>query len=262
MKLQQRFFGVIATIAIGDRDAFFNAIARAREMDGVGTIELRLDPFGSSISEMSEVLEGIPDAIGDHQAILTLRSVEEGGKSNSDYFQKLEFWQGLPDGLRELIADPESNVFVDWDYSFVGTVCQNAEEMPFPWAKIGCSWHSFRDRGHYAPHASRMLRHMEATPAWAFLKIATMVYDQTMQMMELEHSLLAKSRKDTRPLIAFGMGKSGTSSRFDCLKWGSAGTYGYMPGLEPAAPGQVSVVELYTDDRVKAVLKKHSAGVM
>ncbi len=56
------------------------------------------------------------------------------------------------------------------------------------------------------------------------------------------------------------MGELATRERFRCVRDGSWATYGYVPGLNPTAAGQVSIYELIDDHDVREDLKLR--GVM
>ena len=146
-----------------------------------------------------------------------------------------------------MISNPRSNVFVDWSLDLVQH-CSD-QEPPFPWKKIGCSWHDFQATPENLPV---ILRSLEATKARAFLKLVTMA-----TCGEDVHRVRAlfENRYDKRPLIAFAMGEIGMQSRRECLGWGSAGTYGYIPGSHRTAPGQLSIAELLQDPQVREALK-------
>jgi 3-dehydroquinate dehydratase type I len=157
---------------------------------------------------------------------------------------------GLPEPLFKLIFSKDSNVYVDWDLNFVKYVMETVNKPVFLWEKVGCSLH-FLDRT--PDRLPAFLHTMQQTSAQAFFKIVTKATqpEDSQKIWNLFH----KRNGDSRPLIAFAMGEIGMESRFKCLSFGSAGTYGYIDGRQSAAPGQVPFHQLMADLRIRDYLR-------
>ncbi len=234
-------FGVIASIVEPTAPRLVHALSKTLHAQ---TCEIRLDCLNPY--KINHVLAGLPSLIS-MPTILTLRSKEQGGSEVIPLEEQLNFWRTLPKNLCELINRSTSEVFVDWSLDLVQHCSDH--EPPFPWSKIGCSWHDFQKTPENLP---AILKNLEATKAMAFLKLVTMATrEEDLQSLRA----LFENRQDERPLIAFAMGEIGESSRRECLGWGSAGTYGYIPGHQKAAPGQLSITELLEDPYVQEALK-------
>lgn len=239
--LKKPKFGVIASIMETSGLRFFVALPKATIAT---SCEIRLD---SLWGKLDLILKELASMII-QPTILTLRSEEQGGGMHISLSDQWNFWENLPENLSGLIRNPNSNVYVDWDLDLIGYALHRRRQLPFPWEKIGASAHVFTETPDDLPN---LLADLETTPAKAFLKLVTVARsdDDLVRLRSLFHG-----RTDSRPLISFGMGEIGKQSRFECLGYGSAGTYGFIPGHQKAAPGQVSISELLNDERVRKVL--------
>lgn len=250
------FFGPIASFRPMSETDLWVALARLDEpaYEQVMTIEIRLD-WIYLYSKREDLLIRLAEThiaprIGKKMFILTLRSKEQGGLEFISAHNQWAFWRNIPRQLGSLVVDPASGVFVDWDLALLEHARGKGDSnMPFPWDKIGGSWHDFLAT---PDDLDLKLRELEASPARAFLKIVpTIVREEDKALIKA----LFKGRADPRPLIAFGMSPLGTGTREDCLEWGSAGTFGFITGFGGTASGQLNILKLLESEKVRRALK-------
>lgn len=247
-------FGVIASVTDTTIQHTARAISGAREAD---SIEFRLDYMRPHFAEFLPWLAhriSHDEMLHGKKIILTLRSSENGGTDYMSPHDQLVFWKSLPAELHGHIADENSRIYVDWGLDIaVRAQHKGPAGSPFPWSKIGCSLHEFKET---PDNLSDLLTMLEESKAEAFLKLVTLIRDY---QDPARLKALFDGRTDPRPLIAFGMGERGQDSRRKCLIWGSAGTYGYIQGHTKAAPGQLTIDELLSDPSVQAAMCSHSS---
>ncbi len=236
----KKTFGVIASIAVSSRGNFTRALAFAKKAT---SIEVRLDTVGGSLDDL---LNDLPLLIPDRPVILTLRSAEQGGSRKIPLETQWSFWQ-RNEALIDAMNSEQGNFYVDWGLDLLERF--RGERPPFPWDRIGCSWHDF---ARTPANLSSLLTRLQATDAQAFLKLVTRANtpDDIRTLLSV-----FKEQIDLRPVIAFAMGKRGRESRFTCLRDGFSGTYGFVNGSAKTAPGQPSIDELLADPRVQEALK-------
>lgn len=253
--MKKPFFGVIASVMENalSPDSLIDILSEA---DKANSIEIRLDAFGfhtGGLTEALKTLEFYNEMIGFKKTILTLRSQNQGGSEIIPLPAQLNFWRNtLPEGLSALVQNELSKVYVDWGLDLIEYLRDNKEEPPFPWSKIGVSHHDFYD----TPNAQDLLvaySDLKRSRALAFFKLVTTAHhkDDILRVKKL----FEYHKGDPKPFISFLMGNPGKESRFDCLTWGSDGSYGYLSGRAKAALGQVSIEELLEDSRVRKALK-------
>ncbi len=209
-------------------------------------VEIRLDAFREDVNRSIRKIEHLLPRY--KPVIFTLRSREQGGYDTISLEDQLGFWLSLPQGLRQKLNAPDSNIFVDWSMDLFEFCYGKRRLPPSPW-KVGCSWHDFEKTPMDLAHVLRVLE--SRNPNGPFVKLVTKVRSQ--HDVERIRQLFDR-RGSSQPLIAFGMGDLGENSRLECLGWGSFGTYGYVPGRAKAAPGQLSIDQLLDDARVQAAL--------
>ncbi len=219
------------------------------EAERATTWEIRLDAFGKDLAEGLWALGHFREKFAKKKVIFTLRP---SGETFKHPFDRWRFWEDIPKWLRTLIKDSGNEVYVDWELDLIQWVQANKLNCLIPWTKIGASYHDF-EGGHkleYLDYCSRALR---LTKAKAFLKFVIMAKHH--RDIGRLRDLASFYTEDPRPFIFFAMGKEGEESRRKCLVWGSAGTYGYLPGRASAAPGQLSIQELLSDADVRKIVQ-------
>jgi len=219
------------------------------EAERAMTWEISLNSLGTDLDEGMWALGHFRKKLAKKKVIFTLRPSEDRFKHP---FDRWKFWEHeTPEWLRTLIKDPRNEVYVDWELDLVQWVQRNRLNCLIPWSKIGVSYYDFEGgkKLEFLDYCSRALR---ATKAKAFLKFVIMAKHQRDVQRLLD--LASFYNNDPRPFIFFAMGKEGEESRRKCLVWGSAGTYGYLPGRASAAPGQLSLQELFSDPDVRTIV--------
>ncbi len=232
--------GVIGVVREGSPRLYTQSLAIVQQT--AHTVEHRLDSIYYYLDIMLDGLAAntrIP-------SIFTLKAKDVGGDVDLSHTGQLRFWHNIPKRLMELLHDPNGRVYMDWDISLVEFCIAQGIQPPFPWLKIACSIHDFHGMG----NPREMLRRAEDTPCQAFIKVvptATCDADCDTVMS------LADGRTDPRPLVAFPMGEHGKRARVESLRRGLAGTYGYVEGFYPAAPGQIPIGKLLEMPEIREV---------
>lgn len=214
------------------------------------SVEIRLD--GMVDKDRNLFVHGqLPSLFSAKPMILTFRPKEQGGAGFITPEYQWRFWNSLPDSVRLVIRDLRSPVFVDWAVDLVSYVCAKGyyKEMPFPWQKIGISNHRLEETPRDLQQEINILL---SFPASAFVKFVCKANIEA--DVERIKDIYPAYRGDP-PLIAFPMGPLGTRERFECVRRGSWGTYGFVPSLQPTANGQVPFRELLEDSEVREALK-------
>ncbi len=249
-------FGVIATIIV----TTFENFLKAWEASGLAhSREVRLDPLLNT-EHLIQVLSALPSLINKEPSkpvILTLRTDQDGGKDSITPPEQYDLWISMvPNELRQMIDDPKSKVFVDWPSELIMYVQGQFTVAPFRWEKIGASIHIFES--HRVPNTVdghiNMFNALTALPARAFIKYVPVVPEYSDVMLDYLWQALFRFL-DLRPVITFWMSKRGEDSRRICMHLGSDGVFGYIPGFDSAAPGQLSIVELLEDKMVIRAMK-------
>ncbi len=240
-------FGVIASIMETLPMKFLTALTKAK---AANTCEIRLDALWRRLDLVLPSLASLLEQQG-QPVILTLRGKAQGGGAPIDLEEQHRFWCNIPETLRDLIVEPDSKVFVDFDLDLVGYILQESRRPPLPWKSIGCSVH-IHEETPQDQDLRDLKTDLEDTPAMAFLKLVT--YANSATDAQRYHRILPTL--DRRPLIAFAMGEEGLESRKWCMLDGSAGTFGNLgAGHSPSAKGQPSIYELLDDPRVQMALE-------
>lgn len=243
------FFGVIASICAATIAELHALLIKAK---AATSCEIRLD---SLLKDAHKALHDLVAHLNVGQkTILTYRSKDHGGCADVTCEDQWHFWTSLPEDLAALIADPESNVFIDFDFRFMAWLLTEEKTLPFPWSKIGCSRH-LKTTPDNLKEFFMDLRYM---PARAFHKFVPTAHDG--EDVEAFKKMLRKHHKrhgnENVAVIAFMMGEAGKETRTWCLrKRRSAGTYGYIRDAQPAAAGQFPIDELLVHPDVIAAIQ-------
>ncbi len=253
MKTPRRF-GIIASILPKNLQELVKAIAHA---NGADTIEVRLDLIMPGLNgEFTNIL-----STSKKPTILTMDPRVPVNKwTDATLQERWACWEKLPKGIKALVSDKSREIFVDMGYELIIFSAKEHRSPIFPWEKIGVSFHDFDKTPDERP-LDLQLYAMRLTQSQAFIKIVTMAKGEkdlrTIQrLLKSDSDRRLRDTKDQRPLIAFPIGPFGAQGRIECLSWGSAATYGYVPGFAPTAPGQLSIVELRDNPTVAMALRR------
>ena len=155
--------------------------------------------------------------------IVTLRSKDQGGRSDFSEPLRREFWANIPSG----------NFYVDVELDLV-----NRAEHKLDWEKVICSHHDFE---RVPPDLVQIYERLAATKA-GVLKIAVKA-DDVIDCLPV-FRLLKRAKEDGRELIAIAMGEAGIATRVLGPSRGSYLTYGPIEPEGATAPGQVTASDL------------------
>lgn len=246
--MSKKKFGIIASVSPKNAEQLVKALEYT---GGANSVEVRLDDLVPIVD--NKIVTAITSI--KMPVIVSMCPIPPSHIwSDGAIQERWMYWSRLPKKLREAISDPAKEIYADWGQELVEFVLAEHRRFLFPWQKIGISWHNFKETPSTEGLQAR-LEMMRGLKAEAFIKIATLATRDT-DIGKIENLLRNNTRNNgSRPLIAFAIGKLGTASRIECLEWGSAGTYGYVPRFNPTAPGQLSVVELYEDPTVRGALQ-------
>ena len=221
-------------VSICERDvpALVRAIRSAAEVGDV--IEVRLDCFSQ---------QDLPLAIAalrthpSRPTILTLRPLEQGGRRAMDLEYRVQFWREhlfkLPATFFDLEIDLAERLLTE-DHTTVD------------WSRVICSLHDF-DTG---ADLKNLYERLARVPA-RVLKIAIAV-DDAVDNLHI-FGLLERAKLEGRELIAIGMGTVGIATRILGPSRGSFLTYAASGRSSPAAPGQLTAIELRDQFRVDRI---------
>ncbi|MEM5789489.1 MAG: chorismate mutase [Syntrophobacteraceae bacterium] len=195
-------------------------------------VEWRIDEFCKSYSEERMVeFFTLLSASPRHGILVTNRPMREMGSYGGTEDERLELIS------RAVTAGAE---WVDLEHDVAG---DNIASFRNQGAKVLVSYHSPSETPSRASLRAR-LEAMCKTGGDA-IKIATFARSEEDTLRVLELIPLARREFQT-DLIAFCMGPAGRWSRPACLVFGSPWTYAFIPGQPPAAPGQLSTMEIRT----------------
>jgi 3-dehydroquinate dehydratase / shikimate dehydrogenase len=199
-------------------------------------IELRLDYLNAN--EIGDFLALLPTlaASAPCPLILTMRPVEQGGRSTLRLSQRLEFW------LRILKTE---NCYFDLELEIIEELGTDAN---LDWRRIICSHHDFRG---VPSDLEQIYQQMTATRA-GILKIAVTAKDAIDCLPIFQ--LLDRAAHQRRPLIAIAMGQTGLVTRILGPSRGSFLTYASLDQESATAAGQATAQELrelYRIDRIR-----------
>ncbi len=245
--MKRTLFGVIASILPKSTEELRKALAKS---NGATSLEIRMD-----LLPRSDLDDGFIGVVASEKRPVILAMdphAPANGWTAAALQERWEFWQRLPRELRRLIDNRTSEVYVDWGHELAVFTTQKHLDQLFPWEKIGIDFHDF-DKTPDEKRLGSQLFAMQLSRAQAFIKIVTKALKEAdLQVIER----LLSGKKDPRPHFVFAMGEAGKRSRMECLTWGSAATYGYVPGFGPTAPGQLSIVELLENSSVIMGLRR------
>ncbi|HHE39290.1 MAG TPA: type I 3-dehydroquinate dehydratase, partial [Candidatus Cloacimonetes bacterium] len=175
-------------------------------------LEFRLD-YNKNFTEF-------PDNLIDKKAIITIRDISEGGKSEILFSEKIEYY-------KKVIAN--HNCLVDLEINRYQKTSINPDDLIL-------SYHNFSDTLRIEK-LKEIINYSNSIPS-KFLKIAVNI-DKYSELFEISY-LISKSNK---PVIFAGMGKLGKISRLLFQQFGAVGTF---VGLDffPTANGQLTIKEV------------------
>jgi 3-dehydroquinate dehydratase / shikimate dehydrogenase len=217
-----------------DAHKFLAAVEEAARV--ADAVELRLDYLDAR--SLSDVLAALPRRFADFHKplIFTFRPREQGGRRDSSLEDRLNFWRGLSEQIKTLIA------YADFELDLVEKLSDSTP--PVPWHKVICSHHDFNET---PANLGEIYERVARTPA-AVVKIATKAnrISDCLPLFEL-------MRRGEKPVIVLGMGLAGISTRVLALSRGALLTFGALrPGAESASgqPTAADLRDLYRADRL------------
>jgi 3-dehydroquinate dehydratase/shikimate dehydrogenase len=225
---------ICVPLAVTSASEFSPAIDRAARVADL--VELRLDYLGAHelallVRNLSNLIKSSPVPL-----ILTLRPVDEGGRSNLDLPRRVAFW-----------SKTLKHVDCYFDLELTTTEALAAEQNEFDWTRVICSHHDFASS---TANLMEIYRRMEATSS-GILKLAVMANDAIDCLPVFDLLEAGETRK--RKTIAIAMGDAGIMTRILGPSRGSFLTYAPVDDDNATAPGQVSAGQLrdcYQLDRI------------
>jgi 3-dehydroquinate dehydratase / shikimate dehydrogenase len=200
-------------------------------------VELRLDYLDDN--ERESALPFLIENRDRTVMILTLRPVEQGGHTTSDFGSRHRFWTLLESTSNRPLIDLELDMVLGWAAS--------AGESTIDWARVICSHHDFSG---VPADLDQIYERMAATPA-RILKIAVQADDAT-DCLPVFH-LLERAQREGREMIAVAMGAAGIMTRILGPSRGSFLTYGAFDDENATAPGQLTARELREVYRIEKI---------
>ncbi len=247
-----RFQDVIASVMLTEARKK-SIVELAGEADLARIREFRLDPFGKRLTDGILVLNDMPEELNRKTTILTLCSKEQDGSEVISLPDQYYFWDNMLPNISRLVADPNSNVFLDLGLDLLIWMEKHSKGLQIPWDKIGVSFHDFVETGS-RESLTACYESMARMKAGAFIKFITTAknVEDIPRLFELFERHIRTG--DQRTFTAFLMGELGKQSRIDCVRHGS-GTYGYLPNRQTAAPGQFPYPELMVNPDINKWLE-------
>jgi 3-dehydroquinate dehydratase / shikimate dehydrogenase len=202
-----------------------------------GWIEFRLDCL-------------TPDALADlgpidrllaarERTIVTLRSPEEGGKTQITEDERLNFW--LNQGLKL------PTTYVDLELRIAARLLERKVELD--WTRVICSYHNQLG---IPANLNEVFENLLATPA-RILKIAVTADDAPANLKVFQ--LIDQARQRGREMIAIAMGEAGVVSRILGPSRGSFLTYASLTPDSSTAAGQLTIDEMKNVYRLDHISK-------
>jgi len=192
-----------------------------------GLIEIRVDCLEAGALQNLEALRQLL-ATCSQRTIVTFRAFEEGGKCAANFETRLRFWR--ESGL-QLPAN-----FVDLELDIAEQLSR--EGVAVDWSRVICSYHNHNE---LPLNLREIFERLAATPAHV-LKVAVRVND-AVQCLSI-FDLMEQAKRNSREIIAIGMGAAGVSTRILGPARGAFLTYGSVGKERATAAGQVTIDEL------------------
>ena len=214
-----------------------SAVNQAAEFADI--VELRLDYL--QIDELENLIGSLRSLISEalRPLILTLRPVDQGGRSHLDLSHRLEFWfQILKTG------DCYFDLELDVVEQLVG------RQAIVDWGRIICSHHDFNG---VPADVREICERLSATRA-GLVKIAVAAKD-AVDCLTVFH-LLDRGCSERRPMIAIAMREPGQMTRVLGPSHGSFLTYASMNDAGATAPGQITAREMREVYRIDQINRK------
>lgn len=216
-------------VGAAEFDEFRTLCERAAGMADV--VELRLDYLREiDFEKLFSLIHSI-----ECQTLLTFRPKEQGGRSNANLKERLQFWskaKNLPVS------------FFDFELDLAEAL---KDEKEIDWQRVIISHHDFEK----TPDDLEMLyERMSQTPAY-IIKIATQANDITDCLAHFR--LLERAKSEGRELIPIAMGEAGKITRILAPSRGAFLIYAALDDEQATAPGQVTAKDLRELYRVNQI---------
>ncbi len=223
--------GPLLCVPVGAPHANELSSAARRAAQVADIIELRLDYLTEA--ELEEVTSSFLQTLVASLArplIITLRSVEEGGRGEFTLSQRLRFW-------RRIFGQTQpTNLFFDLEYELLSYVRQHEKELydSIAQEQVICSYHDFAGTSQNLNDLYERMNNMRAR----VLKIAVKVDDAVGCVPVFQ--LLESARRQGREMSSIAMGEAGVATRILATSRGGFLTYGALDAEHITAPGQIS----------------------
>jgi len=169
----------------------------------------------------------------DKLLIITLRPIAEGGKSEADFNQRLNFWMSV---YSQFPHDSESAWF------------DNEFDL-----RAGLEWPSstviVRSHHNFESVPKDIFGHYDSVPQHEIFKIAYAANDITDTIPIFQ--LLERAHEHNKNIVPIAMGEAGKISRILGLAHGAAFTFASLDNGEETAAGQITATQLNDVFRVK-----------
>lgn len=199
-------------------------------------VELRLDYLREvDFEKLISVIRSIPC-----QTLLTFRPKKQGGKSDANLEERLQFWSKA----KSLPAS-----FFDFELDLAQAL---KDEKEINWQRVIVSHHDFEKT---PDDLETLYERMSNTPA-RIIKIATQANDIADCLAHFR--LLERAKKEGRELIPIAMGEAGKITRILAPSRGAFLTYAALDEAQANAPGQITAKdlrEIYRIDEIDMEIK-------
>ncbi|MGI8641402.1 MAG: shikimate dehydrogenase [Pyrinomonadaceae bacterium] len=217
---------ICVSVCAANADEMLEQIRRAEKLADV--IEVRLDCI-----EPKQIRKAFAFLSSKKPLLLTYRPKEQGGKIESDLFQREVFWTVF-------VINGNNDIRKLWfDYEYDLT---NFQKVSNP-----ITIRSFHDFSGVPENLNEILRNLSAKSEVA--KIAVQAADITDSLAVWK--LLEKAKSDNKQIIPIAMGEAGKWTRLLGLAHGAFMTYASLDAGNETAPGQISAKDLIEVYRVK-----------
>ena len=202
--------------------------------EGADLVEWRVDCYRDFNNDfmVEDTLDELRAILGDTPLILTLRTVDEGGKADVMQWDYIRIYREAARTGNVDIFDIEYNIMVKLPHDFISDIKRHG--------KIIVSKHYFEYTPSFDDLVDDIIRLQVAGGDIA--KLAVMPEDETdvARLVSASKEILAHHR--STPIITISMGLLGVETRVKCNETGSCLTFAAV-GLS-SAPGQLPISEL------------------
>jgi 3-dehydroquinate dehydratase/shikimate dehydrogenase len=223
---------VCVPVCVKRADELSDAVARASSLADL--IELRLDCLEDGQLEVALARLNAIVTKTRLPFIITNRPSGQGGRRSLDASERMKFWRGVS----ELLRETDARIYADVELDLLESPHAETLRGLLEGFTLICSQHDFRQ----TPADIGALYERMARTGARVLKIAARAEEITDCAPLL--GLLERARRDGLEMIAVSMGEAGLLTRVLAPAFGASLTYGSLELGRETAPGQLTAREL------------------